>query len=422
MMNSKNIISISPWAFFWSMGKNKGMASDYKFLIGIAKRGWNVAHIAPMSKGLKYREDIEGIAITRINIPFYNYQYKNYILQYLFKNLSWLFLNLKYLNLIIKMFHCKSYDIIYCHTAVCAPAAFLAGKIYRIPVIVRLYGTFLYPCLGSWKKMFLNFQEVIGFKLPVTQLIIGNDGTKGDKVAIKLGIPRERIKFWRNGVDKHIYKKEFNTEKFRESLNINSENKVVLAVSRLVRWKRLDRLVKAIPNIVSQYSKAIFIIVGDGPERETLEKLAQELGVIDYIRFIGAVTHDKVVEFINAADIFVSVNDISNISNGLIEAMTCGKCIVALDTGDTSELIKQNKTGKLVKSENENMIPGELSKTILDVLKNEDLCLQISYNARTYAQNYFQTWDDRIEMEIQLLEELIAKNYFKNGLARKSFI
>jgi len=391
------------------MGEKMGAESDYNILNGMVKMGWRVVHITPLDKGQDPSEIFEGIKIIRIKNPFI-YLQGTFVLQFLSQVMSWFLFNFRSLALIRRLSRNESFDLVYGHTALSGPATYLVGRMYRIPSIIRLYGTFLYPCLGSCHRMLLNFQEIIGFRLPVTQLIVTNDGTQGDKVAKELGVPNKKLRFWRNGVDKQMYNPDFDTNEFMKELGLDYKNRIVLAVSRLVSWKRLDRLVKAVPSIILQDRKVVFIVVGDGPERKALETLTQNLEVSQYIRFIGAVPHENVADYMNAADIFVSVNDLSNVSNGLIEAMVCGKCIVTLDTGDTGELIKESKTGRLVRVGKEDEIVSELSKAILDVLQDDYLRTRLGYNARIYAQEHFQTWEERITMEIKQLEGLIAQN------------
>ncbi|MCK4245393.1 MAG: glycosyltransferase family 4 protein, partial [Candidatus Omnitrophica bacterium] len=132
-----------------------------------------------------------------------------------------------------------------------------------------------------------------------------------------------------------------------------------------------------------------------------------------YVRFVGAVTLEKVADYMNAADIFVLVNDFSNVSNGLYEAMVCGKCIVTLDNGDTRELIEDGKTGRLIRAGNEDEIVNELSKAILDVLEDDELRARLGENARIYAQEHFQTWEERMAMEARLIKELVGKGGVK---------
>jgi len=164
-----------------------------------------------------------------------------------------------------------------------------------------------------------------------------------------------------------------------------------------------------VPSVVSQRKDVVFFIVGDGPEREKLERLSLDLGANGYVRFVGAVTHEKVASHMNAADVFVSVNDFGNVSNGLYEAMVCGKCIVVLEGGDTGQLIQDNLTGRLIKTGDEEEINGELSKAIIDVLEDDELKTRLGNNARIYAQQHFQTWQERIEMEVKLIQELADK-------------
>ena len=68
------------------------------------------------------------------------------------------------------------------------------------------------------------------------------------------------------------------------------------------------------------------------------------------MRFVGAVPQADVMRYMHAADVFLAIADLSNVGNPLLEAMACGMCIVAVDAGDTRDLIVDGRTGRLVDS------------------------------------------------------------------------
>jgi len=420
--NAKSIVwGISPWTGLWSMGEHKGTPSYYYSLAGLANAGHEI-HLYALNDGVSKTEEVyEGIYIHRFKVP----------LEKQIRALQGIVGRIKYLGFIgtglLQLLYVSLYmlaairrarregkkarpSLIYAYSSYSAPAAYILGRLYHMPNITRLFGTFITSRdRSSHLRLLLKWQEVLAFKLPCKYLIVTNDGTQGNKVAQKLGVPAERLKFWRNGVDKGMYDPNFDIDEFKRGLGLKSSDKIVLTASRLAGWKRLERLIKAVPSVVSQRKDVVFFIVGDGPEREKLERLSLDLGANGYVRFVGAVTHEKVASHMNAADVFVSVNDFGNVSNGLYEAMVCGKCIVVLEGGDTGQLIQDNLTGRLIKTGDEEEINGELSKAIIDVLEDDELKTRLGNNARIYAQQHFQTWQERIEMEVKLIQELADK-------------
>ena len=92
------------------------------------------------------------------------------------------------------------FDVVVGHAALLAPAVSAIGYLTRVPSVLNISGTFLYPHLQSPRR-FLS-PEYWGWRVPVTQRIILNDGTQGDKVAKRLGLSADGYVFWPNGIDK----------------------------------------------------------------------------------------------------------------------------------------------------------------------------------------------------------------------------
>lgn len=398
-MKKLKIFGISPWPSFWLIGNKGGTPSEYFVQKGFVDAGHEVYYFSTTNKD----EIIDGgIHIYGIITPLSSIQSSNKILNYMTQVISWILFNLFATIKVLKISRKIKPDIIYAHSTYPVPAAYIVSKILKIPNIRRLYGTFLYSSLPDRFFLLRHFNEVLAYKLPFEYMIMTNDGTRSDVVAEKLGVPKEKLKFWMNGVNKDMYDPNFNKAHFKEKLGILANTKIILAVSRLEKWKHVERTIEAAPYIVSKYKDVIFLIVGDGCEKTNLEKLSEELGVKNYVKFMGAVPYDDVKSYMNAADIFVSLYDVSNVGNPLLEAEVCGKCIVTLNSGATGEIIKNGYNGILLEYKD----LKDLTRVIIDLLNNDNFREKLGKNARKYALEHFQTWDERVRMEVELIEKV----------------
>lgn len=236
-------------------------------------------------------------------------------------------------------------DVVYGCTAYGIPVAKVLSKLWRVPMVARFLGT----SFGvEWRKRRFRvvraWEEILGLKIPADLVIMTNDGTQGDKVLQQLGVDMTKVRFWMNGVDRDLFRSVPNSEQAKKLLGV-SDKRVLLCVSRLVSWKRLERSINALPGVIREYPDTILLIVGDGPERGRLEQLAVQLGVREHVRFEGAIPHSEVPQYLAAADIFLSFYDWSNVGNPLLEAMMAGKCIVTLNSGDTGASLRTGRTG-----------------------------------------------------------------------------
>ena len=242
----------------------------------------------------------------------------------------------------------------------------------------------------------------MGLKTPSDLIIMTNDGTQGKRVLEKLGKDFNRVKFWMNGVDWELFGHLPKQNSARRLLDINCEH-VLLTVSRLVNWKRVDRSIRALPAVVKDFPDTMLIVVGEGSEREFLEQLASRLNVREHLRFEGSVKHCKIPEYIAAADIFLSFYELSNVGNPLLETLMAGKCIVTLNNGDTGQFIKDGYNGILMEYED---LPN-LSEVIRGLLDDKGRRKHLGANARKFAEEHFWGWEERMVAELSAVEGLL---------------
>jgi glycosyltransferase involved in cell wall biosynthesis len=308
----------------------------------------------------------------------------------------------------------EPYDVLYAYEAHAVLAArMLRRRGFGLPLVARYQGTIMHPALTDRLLYARRYEEALALKTPADLIIMTDDGTQGDDVLARLNsTPKSRIKFWRNGLDLARLRPPTAGQRgdARRDLGIADDAFVMLTASRLATWKRVDRAVRALPKVRTWAPHATLVIVGDGEERARLEGLARSLHVEDAVRFAGAVPQQDVMRYMHAADVFLAIADLSNVGNPLLEAMACGMCIVAVDAGDTRDLIIDQRTGRLVDSSNRSGVAKPLEDRLAELLvalaNDAPQRQRLASGATAYAGEHFWTWDQRMAAEVEAVAAL----------------
>jgi len=378
--------------------------AEFRVLKGFVQNGHEVHALMPKEKGIREEYSYHGIAIhefKNVRIPRTNGLVSKSLLTLAqrIEELLFVLFSLKRFSEIVKS--CGKPDLVYGYMPLASITTYLISRLYGIPSITRLFGAFLYTSLSSPRDLFLRmgYLELLSFKLPCQYLIITNDGTRGDEAAKRLGVPHERVKYFMDGAD-FLEPIEVDTTALREKLGIPGEVHLLLSVCRLTNWKRVDRIIEAIPEIARVNKNIKVLIIGEGEERRNLEFLCDKLDVRDFVVFLGAVTHNRIRDFMLIADVFVSLYDFTNLSNSSFEAMACGLCVVALNTGATSQVIKNGVNGVLIDPPDLKKLPDIINWLLTD----DDSRNKLSRKARQYALENFESWEERVSKEVNLIE------------------
>jgi glycosyltransferase involved in cell wall biosynthesis len=305
-------------------------------------------------------------------------------------------------------------DVLYGYEVQGVLAVRLLRLLRKLPTVARFQGTILSPSVRSPLRLARKFDHVLALKSSADLYIMTDDGTLGDETLARLN-PRsvERLRFWRNGIDLERFQPVDAAESapVRGELGIPLDAPLVVASSRLVSWKRLDRAIRAWPRVAARRPDARLLIVGDGDERARLERMVKELGLEDSVRFTGAVRQEQVLQYLQAADIFVSVNDLSNAGNPLMEAAACGNAIVTLNNGSTGRLICDGVNGLLLQPDDN----AGLARALVRLIEDGDLRQRLQRAARQFALDNFWSWDQRMEAEVQAVADLVASRLAGTG-------
>jgi len=280
---------------------------------------------------------------------------------------------------------------------------------HRACLIKRVFGTvLLYPELTGHKRQRTfaeHLAEKKGLCSPADMTIITNDGSNGAQVAEILGLPTERCRVWFNGIDKTWTPAPEASATYRSRIGLLPEHFVLLSLSRLQWTKRQDRVVRAMELVVREVPNARLVFAGEGGSRALLQKAVADASLTPYVKFVGAVPHNDVQTIMGMADVFLQMNDYSNLGNTLLEAMVCGRTIVTWDAGGTSQVITDNETGRLLPDPE----PHTVARAVLELIKDREKARRLGQNARRFVEEKLPTWDERVNMEIDLVEDLCAR-------------
>lgn len=377
--------------------------------------GWSVDYIVARDNSKSgnyfYEKEInpDGVNIDRFYVPFAKLKDKisNHILQTIVSKILGLLVVIKMSYKAIKFLQKNRISIVYgyeIHGVLASKIVWLVyfGRGYRY--INRFQGTWFtqYFYNKNYLKLLLNFDGLLAMRSNSNLCIMSDDGTQGDK-ALELIKSKSlnNFRFWVNGVDEQkISKKEI--AQFKQELGLKNEE-IFVSISRLEGWKRVDRAIGIISKVKAKNIK--YFIIGDGYLRQELQQLVKEQNLEDKIIFVGAIPNSEVKKYLNIADYFLSMYDLSNVGNPLLEAIRANKIIFTLNNGDTSKWIEHKKNGFIY--DIDDSLYESVTKDIDDIIQNRELKYTILENIKKTENQKLWTWRERMDAEIYEVERVL---------------
>ena len=158
---------------------------------------------------------------------------------------------------------------------------------------------------------------------------------------LELGVAGERVTVLRNGVDLERFRPG-DPAPVRAALKLT--DRVLLSVGNLIELKGHHLVIEALREL----PECSLMIIGDGPERSALERLAARLGVAERVRFLGLIPQVELARYYSAADALVLASSREGWANVLLEAMACGTPAVATRVWGTPEVVAAPAAGVLI--------------------------------------------------------------------------
>ena len=232
--------------------------------------------------------------------------------------------------------------------------------------------------------------------LPVTNVL-------GKRIA-KEGVPDSDIYVIPNGINPQRIKRTLSNNSAKRSLGLDS--RFVLGFTGFVReWHQLDSVIELLNTDVDGNALHL-LLVGDGPARQELESLADELGVRDRLTVTGVVQRDQIVDLVSAFDIALQPHVVPYASPlKIFEYLALGRPIVAPNSANIREILTNGENALLFEPD----VEGALEDAISSLCDEPSLRAHLSKGAASTIEERGFTWLHNARAVSRLIEQLGAK-------------
>ncbi|MBV1911050.1 MAG: glycosyltransferase [Kangiellaceae bacterium] len=271
----------------------------------------------------------------------------------------------------------NNYNFIHTHGWATMLAGFIAKLLDRSPIIIN----------GEHGTLYFNtFRQRImqRFLFNRMKINLSVSGALVKEISRRFRVSEKRFIAILNGVDTSRFQPNIsNRQRIRSELALDEDILLVGSVGRLVNVKNYPSLIRAYALIHQQYSKSKLLLVGDGPEREALVKLTEQLDLVNNVIFLGR--REDIPAVMNALDIFVLPSFREGLSNTILEAMSSGLPAVVSKVGGSPEIVIEGETGHLFEVDD----IAYLSSLVLNLFNKPKQLNDMSRRAREHVTKHY---------------------------------
>jgi len=338
---------------------------------------------------LPAHQRVDGVHIRNVTVlPAWVFRFRKlsfFLAQYLFYFLSLpaIFISARKVDVVID-----------CATPVVSGAG-VVSKLLRKPCVVMTYNE---PCGLGWFRLRGPVTATLGYlaeRYFFTQEYDSYMTLSQHTIdrMVDLGKPRERIHHLclSVGVDRPARPGQPTAERLPE----------VTCISRLVKMKNIASLLKAWKLVTVELGGARLRIIGDGPERKNLEKLADVLSISESVTFEGELGKRKWA-LLDQASAFAFPSLQEGFGFVMVEAMAAGLPVVAYDLPVFREFLTDGEHGYLVPLDDHR----QMADRLLELLRDDELRREMSHRNAEYARQF--TWERAADQEESALLHVLA--------------
>jgi glycosyltransferase involved in cell wall biosynthesis len=303
----------------------------------IAARGHRVTVITSLFDGLLLYERIHGVEVHRMPVLMRRKQ-----------NVASLPSMLSYVPLCIRrgasLLRSCRFDVINTHFAIpSGPAGHHLSSKFRVPNVLTIHGGDIFDPSKP-----LSPHHTFGLKQTVRKML-----RDADRVVAQSSDTKRNSRLY-YGVDRPIdivplgIKPNPYPAGRRGELGVPDGECVFITIGRLVKRKNLPELLEIFADIRRE-APCTLLVIGDGPERENLERKVRALGLGGSVRLLGRVEEERKFQYLSASDAYLSTAIHEGFGIVFLEAMECGLPVVCYDRGGQTDFLKDRETGHLVR-------------------------------------------------------------------------
>jgi glycosyltransferase involved in cell wall biosynthesis len=281
----------------------------------------------------------------------------------------------------------------------------LLSRSFKVPYNVCVYGA--NPFDPYWVRESVRSRLIAGVSKRVVREAHGLqvDGTATQRSLIDAGIPVQRVSI-KPMIPRNI--EEFLTavleDRRRETL-LGSANcrRLVLFVGRLVAPKSLGTWLQVAALVTARRDDVRFVCVGDGPERERLQKQTRRLGLGEVVRWMGAVPHQEVPKCMAACDLFLLTSRYEGFARVLMEAAAAGKPVVTTAVSGADDGVIDGVSGCIRRIDD---VDG-LARAVIELLGDPERMAQMGLAGQRHIRSLAARYSNA-EQQIRIWHRVAA--------------
>jgi phosphatidylinositol alpha-1,6-mannosyltransferase len=188
----------------------------------------------------------------------------------------------------------------------------------------------------------------------------------------RLGVPVEKIIISPPRIDAFDFGRPVDPSRIVKKHCLEGK-RIILSINRLVPRKGNDVMIKAMAKVLEKFPDAVYVVYGDGPCRQMLKDLVEDLGLWDHVLFVDGKDGDLRREWMAACDVFVMVSraigetgDVEGFGVVYLEAGAAGKPVVAGDSGGVPDAVEDGLNGFLVDPNDPLVVAEAVNKVLGD--------------------------------------------------------
>ena len=359
----------------------------------LARKGIEVHIVTLEFPGVPLEEEVNGVKIHRVKVEIGNPNFLVWVL--LFNH----FME-KRAGLLSR--EIGEFDIIHVHDWLTTLAGISLKHTLGKSLVLTLHSTEIGRSGGLNSPDSLTKDSIEWWGTYEAKYIITVSTSLRSEVIEHFKVPEWKVVAIPNGVDIEIFNRNVDRNRVRAKFGVNPDDKLILAVGRLVPQKGFQYLIKAMPIVLSKHTNVKLIIVGDGWMRSQLEYLIRKLGLADKVMTTGFVNDSELIDLYLSADVLVVPSLYEPFGMVALEGMAAGLPVVVSSIGGLRQIVEHNKTGIWV-------YPGDVNSIawgIDYILSNPAHAKILANNAKKKAKEVF-SWDAIAERTIDVYKKTI---------------
>lgn len=300
-----------------------------------------------------------------------------------------------WLALCLHLQHC--YDLVFVGHVMSSRAlgALVLNKLWRVPYVVLSHGNDL-----SYSVKTQADKRIVDLVMENATLLLGNSSFTAER--IRQAGYKGPLQVLNPGVDPARFHPGVDIGRVRQQYGLDG-HRVLLTTARLVAKKNVDGVLRALSKVIGQVPDVLYLVVGEGEQREQLEALCSELGLCCYVHLLGYVENSQLPALYCASDLFVMpTKSVESFGISFLEANACGKPVIGGWSGGTADAIVDGETGLLVDPHN----VDEIAAAIVRLLTDRELARQLGKNGRQRVEQEL-SWEKVGERLVGLLQGVI---------------